>query len=79
MTSWPISVIVSTRSQSEQALSDKLKRRSHDVFEVNDFSKTYELMAQWVVIFLRLDAQAKLSTDRTARNWQDCLQKNNKY
>ena len=63
MISWRISVIVSSRSQSEQALRDKLKRRSHDVFEVKDFSKTYEL-----IIILRLDAQATLSTDRTACN-----------
>ena len=68
MISWLISAIVSTCSQSEQSLRDKLKRRSHDVFEVKDFSKTYELRAKGVVVFLRLDAQATLSTDRTARN-----------
>ena len=68
MISWPISVIVTTRSQLEQALRDKLKKSSHNIFKVKDFSKTYELMARWVVIFLRLYAQATLSTDRTSRN-----------
>ena len=43
--SWLISVIVSTCSQSGQALRDKLKRSSHDVVKVKDFSKTYELWA----------------------------------
>ena len=61
-------MIVSTCSKLEQALRDKLKRRSHNIFKVKDFSTAYELMAQLVVIFLRLDAQATLSTDRTARN-----------
>ena len=68
MISWLISVTVSTCSQLEQALRDKLKRSSHNIFKVKDFSKTYELMARWVVLYLRLDAQATLSIDRTDCN-----------